>query len=688
VNRITASPPQAPADQTPSAGELQSPVAPGGVSPERPTDSPGVPDYDLLRRVGSGAYGEVWLARSKATGAFRAAKIVWRHKFEDDRPFRREFDGIQKFERISRDHPSQLGLFHIGRNDAEGYFYYVMELADDGTTGLQDGTQEPATYTPHTLRADLANGRLAPARALEIGMALAEALSHLHQHGLVHRDVKPSNVIFVNGRPKLADIGLVTDVSDQCSIVGTEGYLPPEGPGTPQADIFALGKVLYEAATGMDRRSFPDLPADIRVWPEAGPILELNQVVLRACAVELRARYQCADEMRGELLHLQESKSLVRMRRHQRQRGLLLRGMAWVGAAGAALCLLALADRVLWSRGVLRPGQGGSQTPAHSFYTLGRSNLDQFLTAPDLQLAADDFSRSIQAEPGFAPAYGCLAYTYTLWMSDGWNPAWKDLPKAQEYALKGLERGDTAEAHLALGWYKAMAEWRWRDAQIEYDRALELQPASALCHLSYAEYLRVIGHAEKALKELKTAMSIEPHPKFLDGRRFPAFLVDARQFEEALAAIEKARGSVPAAWSINNERSALCGLGRFADAIEVDRKFLVSRGELDDKMEQEFIRLRQALEHQGGAGYWRTAIKMTRGFERICYYAKAAEKEKALTLLRAAVVQRDRPAIFHVMADWRLDDLRSAPEFQELLREMNLSKVALEDRPWPPQPSK
>ena len=49
---------------------------------------------------------------------------------EDERPFRREFEGLQRFERISREHPSQLALFHIGRNDAEGYFYYIMELAD------------------------------------------------------------------------------------------------------------------------------------------------------------------------------------------------------------------------------------------------------------------------------------------------------------------------------------------------------------------------------------------------------------------------------------------------------------------------------------------------------------------------------------------------------------------------------
>src|SRR5215475_11918728 len=119
----------------------QRPAESAASSPSRTAasvEAPNVPDYELLRRIGGGAYGEVWLARSIATGAMRAAKVVWRHRFEDDRPYQREFEGIQKFERISREHPSQLALFHIGRNEASGYFYYVMELADDANAASDE----------------------------------------------------------------------------------------------------------------------------------------------------------------------------------------------------------------------------------------------------------------------------------------------------------------------------------------------------------------------------------------------------------------------------------------------------------------------------------------------------------------------------------------------------------------------
>ena len=89
-----------------------------------------VPDHDLIERIGRGGYGEVWLARNRTTRTLRAVKIVFRDEFEDERPYQREFEGLLKFEPISRSHPSQLAILHVGRNDEAGCFYYVMELAD------------------------------------------------------------------------------------------------------------------------------------------------------------------------------------------------------------------------------------------------------------------------------------------------------------------------------------------------------------------------------------------------------------------------------------------------------------------------------------------------------------------------------------------------------------------------------
>src|SRR5262245_52540969 len=155
---------------------------------------PPIPDFNLLRRIGRGAYGEVWLARS-VTGVYRAVKIVRRDSFNEDRPFEREFAGIQRFEPVSVGQESQVSLLHVGRNDAAGFFYYVMELADDIETGEEIF---PERYVPKTLKELRTRRQRLPAEeCLSITLALAKALTHLHENGLVHRDIKPSNVIFV-----------------------------------------------------------------------------------------------------------------------------------------------------------------------------------------------------------------------------------------------------------------------------------------------------------------------------------------------------------------------------------------------------------------------------------------------------------------------------------------------------------
>ena len=309
-----------------------------GPDENRPT-AVEVPDHRLVRPIGRGSYGEVWLAQNMM-GRYRAVKIVWRAAFKDERPFERELSGIRRFEPISRSHEGFVDVLQVGMNEKQGCFYYVMELGDDQTNG-QD--IKPEGYRPRTLASDISvHGRLTLDDCLRLGEALTDALTALHKHDLVHRDIKPSNIIFVNGVPKLADIGLVAEVGDAVSYVGTEGFIPPEGPSTAQADIYALGKVLYEAATGNDRQSFPELPVE---WAKAAGsegFLELNEVILRACESEAGKRYGSAWEMRAELLLVANGKSVQRMRMLERRWSNVKR------VAGVAGLVMGLAGALLY----------------------------------------------------------------------------------------------------------------------------------------------------------------------------------------------------------------------------------------------------------------------------------------------------------------------------------------------------
>jgi eukaryotic-like serine/threonine-protein kinase len=274
---------------------------------------PSIPDYQLLKKIGQGAYGEVWLSRS-LTGAFRAIKIVRREKFEHEEAFEREFHGIRNYEKVSRSHPALLDVLHVGRLRAPEIYYYVMELGDPvGTLPQHDGAW--CEYTPRTLATFLKSRKPMPPReAAKIGARLAEALDALHRSGLIHRDVKPSNIVFVGGRPKLADLGLVA-ADGQQTYVGTVGYLAPEGPGSPLADIYSLGKVLYEINTGRDRIDFPRMPEDFESIPDKDVWRRMNTIVCKACSTMPRQRQPSAEALGAELTALDEGRVPTKGRR-------------------------------------------------------------------------------------------------------------------------------------------------------------------------------------------------------------------------------------------------------------------------------------------------------------------------------------------------------------------------------------
>jgi serine/threonine protein kinase len=298
-------------------------------------------DYALLRRVGHGGYGEVWLVRDRA-GRLLACKVVYRDSFGNDRPYEREYAGIRKFEPVSRASESQINIFEVGRRDDAGYFYYIMELADDAGGGRDI---DPDSYVPKTLKSELQRRKRFPAdECLRLGFSLSAAVDNLHRNGLIHRDIKPANIIFANGVPKLADIGLVTEADLTISYVGTEGYIPPEGPTSPQADIYSLGKVLYELGTGKDCMSFPELPADFRALPDRERLLELNAVVTKACHRDVRARYASAQELNADLGLLLRGKSVRKARLRKRRLALAAKTAVVLALAGA------LAEGVVYFR--------------------------------------------------------------------------------------------------------------------------------------------------------------------------------------------------------------------------------------------------------------------------------------------------------------------------------------------------
>ena len=275
-------------------------------------DLPDVPGYELFNPpFGTGAYGKVWLARN-ATGQWRALKAVYLANFDQNiDPYEREFNGIKKYQPISDKHPGLLRVEFVSEKRA-GYFYYVMELGDPLKPGWE---REPSTYKPRDLvseRAHSRSRRLPVRECVRIGLALSDALDFIHRQGLTHRDIKPQNIIFVNGQPKLADLGLITEIrppDQERTLVGTPGYMPPppERPGTPQADIYALGMVLYVLSTGRNAAYFPEIATTLVEKEDPADFLPLNTVILKACQPDPAQRYASAAEMHRALQETQKT---------------------------------------------------------------------------------------------------------------------------------------------------------------------------------------------------------------------------------------------------------------------------------------------------------------------------------------------------------------------------------------------
>jgi serine/threonine protein kinase len=668
------------------------PALPGG---------PLIAEHALVSPIASGAYGQVWLARS-ALGTHRAIKLVHRANFDHDRPFEREFAGIQKYEPVSRCHEGLVDLLQVGRNNTEGYFYYVMELADavespkaesrspkegrspnaelqpvpgDMPSGLEH--RDLGSYVPRTLASDIARrGRLPLEECLRVGLSLSSALGYLHGQGLVHRDIKPSNVIFVEGVPKLADVGLVTSVGETRSYVGTEGFIAPEGPGTPQADIYSLGIVLYVMSTGKSHQDFPEPVSDLTNQPDHAQWLELNEVIHKACRAELRERYQSAQQMHEELALLQAGQSVKRERAAQRrQRAATKLSLVALGVA----CLI----MPLQLLGAFKHGHTPNPE-AVRLYELGRWHYNQ-LTTEDHDKALNYLTRAVQVDPKYAQPYGEMAALYTWNILSGVDTEQERHRRTQEIAEKALAiNPDQAEGHAALSWTRFL-ERDWRGAEKEVVQAIKENPDLAIAHDMYCFYLTLVGRTAEARREGQRAEELEPPGSRRVTAIIAAFpLMADRRHDEV---IEQLRGVLELDKNFADGHLFLAGCyeaqSNYVAAIEQYRTFSLLTGQDPVRVAISYDALREAYETSGQKGYFRKWIELILADQALPdekqmfiemdlegYYALLGEKEKALDDLEKHF---DEPNVWQqVKFKWQYDNLHDEPRFKALVKRARL----------------
>jgi WD40 repeat protein/tRNA A-37 threonylcarbamoyl transferase component Bud32 len=319
-------------------------------------------DYELLEEIARGGMGVVYKARQLSLNRIVALKMILAGQLASEADVKRFY--LEAEAAANLDHPGIVPIFEIGQHEGQHYF----------SMGFVEGT---------SLAARLADVPLPPREAAELLQQIAEAVRYAHEQGVIHRDLKPGNVLLdKQGRPRVTDFGLAkrvqsaSDLTGTGQILGTPSYMPPEqAAGNADeigetADVYALGAILYAMLVG--RPPFQaDNPIDtllqvLQVEPVAPRQLnpkiprDLETICLKCLEKSPRRRYESAKDLSDELrrfsnhepIRARQVGRLGRTLRWCRRKPFHAASMAVTAVLIAAICLIAWrgAVRANWER--------------------------------------------------------------------------------------------------------------------------------------------------------------------------------------------------------------------------------------------------------------------------------------------------------------------------------------------------
>src|SRR5438270_3601671 len=321
-------------------------------------------DYELVEEVGRGGQGVVFRARQKSLNRTVALKVIslgqWASKAHVKR-FRREAEAA-----ASLDHPSIVPIYEVGERD--GSCYFSMKFVEGGQL------DEVSRRTPMSIR-----------HAAELIAKVARTVHYAHEHGILHRDIKPGNILLDDkGEPHLTDFGLArlveteSTVTRTVEVLGTPSYMAPEQAAgnnaqlTAATDVYGLGAVFYQLLTGHPpfaggttyetiRLLLETEPRQPRLW---NPKIDrdLSTICLKCLEKDPKRRYSSALALAEDLEHWLKHEPIL-----ARRTGIFARGKKWVQRnptsavlAASLMALAAAAGWIIWkSEFIARPLANG-----------------------------------------------------------------------------------------------------------------------------------------------------------------------------------------------------------------------------------------------------------------------------------------------------------------------------------------